>query len=422
MPRASKGPRLYKKPADKKNGRSALWVIRDGRRTVGTGCVALPAHKGPPDEAKKALSEYIAEQYRPARKARDIESIPIADVLSVYVDDKGDSIANRRVFEASILRLNEFFGDLMLSEVSTQTCKGYAKSRGAVWSKAKDGHDQITGAGGARRDLEDLRSAIGHHASENLHRENVSVWLPPRGEPRDRWLTRSEVARLLWTCWRYREVQTIHRGELKGEQIETDKRPLRHLCRFILIASYTGTRAGAIATAAMTRLEGRSFVDLERGLFYRLAQGRRATNKRQPPAPVPPRLLAHMRRWVRRGIVREFFVEWNGKPVASVKTALASAVGFADLSTQDGNITPHTFRHTAATWLMQRGADIWQASGYLGMSPEILTKTYGHHHPDYMRGAANAITTKEPNKKDSVIVSVIPRLEARARLAKRAVK
>jgi hypothetical protein len=30
---------------------------------------------------------------------------------------------------------------------------------------------------------------------------------------------------------------------------------------------------------------------------------------------------------------------------------------------------------------MQRGADPWQAAGYLGMSLDVLLNTYGHHHP-----------------------------------------
>jgi hypothetical protein len=45
----------------------------------------------------------------------------------------------------------------------------------------------------------------------------------------------------------------------------------------------------------------RSFVDLANGVFYRLADGQRATNKRQPPVPIPPRLLAHLRRWHDKG-------------------------------------------------------------------------------------------------------------------------
>jgi len=48
--------------------------------------------------------------------------------------------------------------------------------------------------------------------------------------PRERWLTRSEAAKLILTCWRYREVETAL-GSLRGQKIETDKRPLRHLAR-----------------------------------------------------------------------------------------------------------------------------------------------------------------------------------------------
>ncbi len=55
-------------------------------------------------------------------------------------------------------------------------------------------------------------------------------------------------------------------------------------------------------------------------------------------------------------------------PVKSVKTAFASAVELAKLSRKHGNVTPHTLRHTAATWLMQRGVDPWCAAGFLGMS------------------------------------------------------
>src|SRR5450756_1893481 len=94
---------------------------------------------------------------------------------------------------------------------------------------------------------------------------------------------------------RSRMIWPLHAGPDKGRRIPTNKRPLRHLARFILIGIYTGTRAGAIATASPVRAEGRSFVDLDQGIFYRLAQGKRVTNKRQPPAPIPPRLLAHMR-------------------------------------------------------------------------------------------------------------------------------
>jgi len=98
-----------------------------------------------------------------------------------------------------------------------------------------------------------------------------------------------------------------------------------------------------------------------------------------------------MRRWKRRKLIASSFVEFNGKPVAPVKKGFQSAVKLAGLA---GRVTPHTLRHTAATWLMQRGVPIWEAAGFLGMSPEVLQNTYGHHRPDYLQGAAAAIGQK----------------------------
>jgi len=361
------------------------------RATRPFGSAWLPCLKHQAGEAEKRLAAYIADKYQPSRHARDIDQIDIADVLSVYLEDCGPRMADQPKLERCIARLNDYWGGKVLSEVTSAACRAYAHSRGKT--------------GGTRTDLETLRAAINHHAKENLHYGTVRVSLPPKGPPRDRWLTRGEAAKLIWACWRYREQQTVHRGWKKGQQIPTEKRPLRHLARFILIGLYTGTRASAIASASPYRDMGHSFVDLDQGIYYRLAIGKRATNKRQTPAPIPPRLLAHMRRWVRRGIVTSHFVEWQGAPVKSVKTGFRHAVGLAGLW---GKVTPHTLRHTAATWLMQRGVPIWQASGYLGMSSQMIERTYGHHHPDYMRSAAQAITSKQPQNVSLVVSLVEP--------------
>ena len=216
------------------------------------------------------IADYIATKYQPSRLVRDIDQIDIADVLSVYLDDRGPSITDQPKLERTIGRLNEYWGGKTLSQVTTAECRGYVTARGKT--------------GGARADLETLRAAINHHAKEGLHHGIVRVALPAKGQPRDRWLKRCEAAKLLWACWRYRETQTVHRGRAKGQPILTEKRPLRHLARFILIGLYTGTRASAIASASPYRNPGHSFVDLEQGIYYRLAIGRRATNKRQTPA------------------------------------------------------------------------------------------------------------------------------------------
>ena len=109
-----------------------------------------------------------------------------------------------------------------------------------------------------------------------------------------------------------------------------------------------------------------------------------------------------MRRWTKRKLFATCFVEFNGKPVASVKKGFRSAVNLAKLP---GKVTPHTLRHTAATRLMQRGVPIWEAAGFPGMSPEVLRDPYGHCHPDHLQGAAAAIQQK--SRYVSVVESMV---------------
>jgi integrase len=104
-----------------------------------------------------------------------------------------------------------------------------------------------------------------------------------------------------------------------------------------------------------------------------------------------------MRRWRDRGISKTAVVEWCGKPVKKVRNSFAAAVTTSGLNVKvskrlghNVEVTPHILRHTAATWLLQGGMDLWKAAGILGMTVKQLEETYGHHHPDFQREAANA--------------------------------
>jgi len=362
MPYRSKGPRLYLRRArrDKEGEHAAIWIIRDGTNQQSTGYTAHDIAG-----AERALAKYLASKHaRAAKQAgnRDPDQIPIADVLTLYLTDVVPGHSRPNETKGRIMALDRFFGDRMLSYVTGETCRAYAAQRSTDAA--------------ARRELEDLRAAINYHRRENLHDRIVSVVLPVERPPRDRWLTRSEAARLIWSAWRYREVQ-------RGKQ--TGRRSRQHVARFILTALYTGTRASAVCGAAFEPIVGRGRIDLDRGVFYRRPAGHRETKKRQPPVPLPTHLTAHLRRWKRHG--QRFAVEWNGEPVRGVKKAFANVVSDAGLG---DDVTPHVLRHTAATWLMQAGTDMWEAAGYLGMTVEMLSARYGHHHPDYLSGATRA--------------------------------
>jgi integrase len=123
---------------------------------------------------------------------------------------------------------------------------------------------------------------------------------------------------------------------------------------------------------------GRGYVDLDRGIFVRKAMGTKENNKRQPTVDLPPRLLAHMRRWKRLGISNHSVVEWQGKPVLRVSKGWKNVRVRAGLGP---DVTPHTLRHTAISWYLRAGVAISDVSDYCGVSEAIIRKHYKHHMP-----------------------------------------
>jgi integrase len=394
MPRPAKGARLWLEPEERdasgKLVRRATWVIRDGSRKVRTG-FAREDRAG----AERTLAEHIASKYQiPRERNRHPAEILVLDVLNIYLADTAGKHARPQETKQRVLTLADFWQPHTLADVNGNRCREYVAWRvGQPWKSAKPeqtGHPpRLVTEAAARRELEDLRAAINHHRREGLCSEIVSVILPAKSGSREVWLTRSQAARLIKGAWRARQVMRDKR---------TQRAVGQHLARFILIGLYTGTRHGAICGAALMPTIGRGFVDLDRGVFHRRANGARQTKKRQPPVRLPDRLLAHLRRWHRLGIAKDAVVEWNGKPVRSVRKAFAMAVKAAGL---DGaGITPHALRHTAATWAMQAGGDLWQIAGFLGMTVEMLERVYGHHHPDFQREAAEAVARSPGQKRD----------------------
>jgi integrase len=362
MPRTASGPHLWlrKERRDKRTGRithNAVWVIIDGKAQQSTEC-------GRTDRAgaERALEHYLNRQHADAaaKSVRDPAQIAVADVLAFYAERVVPSHARPKETLRRIERLIAFFAGKTLAAINGDLCREFDKTR----SRAA-----------RREDLSVLRAAINFYREEGRCDRVVSVTLPQKSPGRERWLTRSEAAKLIWTAWRFREKQ-------KGRA--TTRASRKHVARFILVALYTGSRAGAVCSASFTSIEGRAWIDLNRGIFYRRPAGHRETRKRQPPVPLPRRLLAHLRRWQRAG--RAFPVEWNGKAVKDCDKAFRNVAHTAGLP----DVTPHILRHTAATWQMQLGTDLWQAAGFVGMSAEQLERNYGHHHPEHLKGARDA--------------------------------
>jgi hypothetical protein len=207
MSRPAKGARLWLRPGERNPDgtlrKRAVWVIRDGSCKISTGCPAEDRAG-----AERALGEHLSDKYKPNRaRGRHPSEILIADVLTIYLTDVAPRHAREAETKQRALTLDAWWGDRTLAEVNGANCRAYVTHRTA--QPLKSAKPATTGraarmvtAAAARRELEDLRAAINYHRREGLCSEIVSVVLPTRGNARERWLTRSEAARLLMAAWR----------------------------------------------------------------------------------------------------------------------------------------------------------------------------------------------------------------------------
>ncbi|MBB4209430.1 tyrosine-type recombinase/integrase [Roseinatronobacter bogoriensis] len=287
----------------------------------------------------------------------------VAAVLDYYGAEHAPHVADPARIGHTIDALLAFWADLPVSTITGETCRRYARSR---FKKSTGGADPVPVAvGTVRRELATLQAALNHCAREGYLLGAPKVTLPPKPGPRERWLTRKEVARLLRAAWRNPRAH--------------------HLARFILISIYTGTRKSAVLNLRWSAHVSGGWIDLEHEIMHRAAEGTRRTKKRQPPAKLPRRLQAHLKRWVRDDA--RFVVTDGGQGVGSIRTAWATACAAAGLE----GITPHVLRHTAITWAMQRGANKWDAASFFGVSLDTLERVYGHHHEDHQKSAIAAM-------------------------------
>ena len=83
----------------------------------------------------------------------------------------------------------------------------------------------------------------------------------------------------------------------------------------------------------------------------------------------------------KRGIDTGYVLHINQKPIKSIRKGFRAArdkAGFDDVS-------PYTLRHTAASWMVQKGIDTFKIARYIGNSQAMIEKHYGHLSPDHLR-------------------------------------
>jgi hypothetical protein len=375
MPRPSKGPYLELKRY--RDGRKPMWVIRhSGDRTKSTGCDERDR-----DGANRALAEFILAQHNPEEAISncDPNQAKIADVLSIemkLIDKREIEEHRKRELIKVCQRVGNWFaanGVELVGQLNGQIQRKYAEERPRA---------------AAYRDLKILAAAINRHITEEFGgvQTKFRPVLPEASQPRKGYFKRrDEAARFIWTAWRKRHKTT---GEYAW----------RHIARYTLVGLYSGSRNGDICKAALMPTIGRGYVDSETGIFKRKPDNKKETSKRQPTVPIHPNLLAHIRRWKRKGIAKNSVIEFRGKPVGVVKEAwrtIAEEAGFSVDKHDPEKIIRHSARHTAISWYLTglhnreqpvkgqgrrpgKGVDIEQVSQYCGVSVKVIREHYRH--------------------------------------------
>jgi len=373
MPRPTAPPRLWLR---KRRDGTDQWVILDAGRQIRTGA---PAHDR--RKAEKALERYLGRKHKPDFGDGHPARVAVADALAVYSEKHAPTTKRPDLIGSAALKLAEFFGSKNCAAINATACTDYVAWRSAQKdARGKIDFSKRVSPSTARRELVVLSAALRWCWREGKLDRPIPVTLPAQSEPRERHLTRAEAAQLLWGALGFDDSGKRHPFRIN-----------RHLARFILIGIYTGTRHDAILRLQWLPNTTGGWVDLKGGVLYRRPPGAVERGKRRPPLPIPPRLLPHLRRW--RKHTARFLIEWQGLPIASQeRRAWRRARELAGLGP---DVTPHVLRHTAATWLLQRGISVYDVAGVLGCSEEVIRRTYGHHAKDHLRTAVAAFSRRQ---------------------------
>lgn len=312
------------------------WHIYHQRKRISTGCADRAS-------AELVLARYSAELSRPTTRA-----ISIKEILSLYLQDRREALkpgAERLGWAHK--PLSTWFGEKPTESVTDRECRVYAQKR----------MESGIAASTVRTEMQALRAALRWAVAQKIVSECPNVPMPPRSPPKERWLTRDEAHALIDGCEAF------------------------HIRLFVIMALGTGARVSSLLELPWGR------VDMERRIIDLRDQSKARTAKGRARVPINDGLLealkeAHSLRET------EWVIEWAGDRVASVKRGFKAATIRAGLE----DVTPHTLRHTAATWMAQAGVPLWEIAGFLGHSnTAMVEETYAHHSPGHLKGASRVL-------------------------------
>lgn len=288
--------------------------------------------------------------------------------MAFYAENHGPNVTSLGTLEQAIKSLDMFFKGMRLEGITEVTCRGYYNFRNELWAdrqKAKGVDPQPISGAHVRRELSVLIAACNFANKCRLIDFVPDFWLPEDTGHKERFLTRSELARLLWATRRLD-------GGGKGDKIVR-----KYMRDFILLGYYTGARKTAVLRAQASMISG-DVID-----FTQFNKGK----KKYAKTPIHSRLKRFL-----PGMGKTYLINNRGHAVGDIKKAWAQLCRIARVD----NATPYVLRHTMISHAVQGGVDFARISKFTGTSVRMIEKTYGHLAPEHLHDVLNALGKHNP--------------------------
>lgn len=277
------------------------------------------------------------------------ENLVTKDIVSEYIKYLGVRPAGKTLAYTA-KALVPHFGALRPDQISIAICEEYARRRDEA------GLSQ----GSIHTELGHLQSAFNYARKSQLIDRAPHIWRPAKPAPKERYLDRGEIGRLIDGC---------------GSP---------HIRLAVVLLLGTAGRVGAVLDLKWDR------VDFDRGnINLRLDDSQ--TRKGRAVVPMNGMTRAALQT-ARDAALTDYVVEYACGPVKSIRNGFSKACARAGLE----GVTIHTLRHTAAVYMAEAGVPMSQISQYLGHSNTAITeRVYARYSPSALQDAADVLNFTE---------------------------
>lgn len=267
-------------------------------------------------------------------------------IYSAYIADRASEGKSTTRIQDAWKRLSPHFATLLPGQITKDLCRNYTADRRK--DRVSDGTIHL--------ELGYLRAAMGHGENEGWITRGPYIPLPQKPAPRDHYVKKSEAPALL-------NGATVPHAKL-----------------FIILALCTTGRAQAILDLTWDRVNFKArLIDLRDPQKAKTPKGR---------ALVPMNETAlQALKIAKEAVLTRHVIEWGGRPVKSIKKAVAEAGRRSGLK-----VSPHVLRHSAAVWMAEDGVPMTEIAQYMGhTNPATTFKTYARYSPNHLQRAAKSL-------------------------------